>query len=135
VTPREAVLLTRYVKACCPQQAIDEFTPDAWSDLLGDLRLEDCRQAAAAIARRQPFAAPAEIRAEVRRIRDSRLEGFRYVPVDGDDSPQVYLASLRAQRQAVADGRREADPPAVESGRPRGEAVKALLAGAFRRPS
>ena len=37
MTPQETLLLTRYVKACCPQQAMDDFTPDAWHDLLGDL--------------------------------------------------------------------------------------------------
>ena len=58
MTHAETVLLTRYVKACCPQQAIDEYTPDAWHDLLGDLALADCRAAAAAVAKRQPFVAP-----------------------------------------------------------------------------
>ena len=70
---QEAVALTRYVKACCPQQAIDEYTPNAWHDLLGDLDLAVCRQAAARVARRQPFVAPAEIRAEVRSERQQRL--------------------------------------------------------------
>lgn len=68
---QEAVALTRYVKAYCPQQAIDEYTPDAWHDLLGDLDLDTCRQAAGRVARRQPFVAPAEIRAEVRTERAS----------------------------------------------------------------
>lgn len=67
MTNEETVLLTRYVKACCPQQAIDRYTPDAWHDLLGDLALNECRAAAAAIARRQPFVAPSEIIAEVSR--------------------------------------------------------------------
>ena len=48
MTPHETLLLTRYVKACCPQQAIDEYTPDAWHDLLGDLSLADCRAAVVA---------------------------------------------------------------------------------------
>lgn len=61
--------MTRYVRACCPQQAIDEFTPDAWHDLLGGYSLADCRAAVAAVTRRQPFVAPAEIIAEVRRSR------------------------------------------------------------------
>ncbi len=52
---QETVALTRYVKACCPQQAIDEYTPDAWHDLLGDLDLDACRQAAARVVRRQSF--------------------------------------------------------------------------------
>lgn len=67
MTPQESLVLVRYVKACCPQQAIDEFTPEAWHDLLGDLELADCRRAVTTVARRQPFVAPSEIRAEVSR--------------------------------------------------------------------
>lgn len=125
MTPRETVVLCRYVKACCPQQQVDEYTPDAWHDLLGDLELADCREAVKTIASRQPFVAPAEIRAEVRRIRTQRLEGFQYVPVEGDDDHEVYLTALRAQRKAVADGRREAAPE-IEGGTTRD--VPALLA-------
>lgn len=121
MTPSEAVILARYVKACCPQQAFDEYTADAWHDLLRDLDLEDCKQAALTVARRQPFVAPAEIRAEVRRVRALRLKGFVYVPTPGDDDPEIYLASVRAQRAAVASGRRAADPTALSSSRPRGQ--------------
>lgn len=48
---------------------MDEYTPDAWHDLLGDLDLADCRAAVAAVAKRQPFVAPAEIIAEIRRAK------------------------------------------------------------------
>jgi hypothetical protein len=130
MTPEETILLCRYVRACCPQQAMDEYTPDVWCDLLGDLTLTDCREAVRNVAGRQPFVAPAEIRTEVRRLRGGRLEGFQYAPVDGDKDPQVYLAALRAQRAAVADGRREA-APAIEAGEPR--EVRALISGAFHR--
>src|ERR1700733_6921588 len=34
VTEEEPLVLTRYVKACCPQQAFDRYTPDAWPGLL-----------------------------------------------------------------------------------------------------
>ena len=34
MTPSETVLFIRYVRACCPQQAIDEYTADAWHDVL-----------------------------------------------------------------------------------------------------
>lgn len=130
MTPRETVLLCRYVKACCPQQAFDEYTPDAWQDLLGDLTLADCREAVRNVASRQPFIAPAEIRAEVRRLRTGRLEGFQYAPVEGDDDTDVYLTAVRDQRAAVADGRREA-APVIEAGKPR--EVRALISGAFHR--
>lgn len=68
--------LCRFTKACCPQQAIDEYTPDAWHELLGDLDFEDCKQAIIEVAKRQPFVAPAEIRQQVRLIRHRRLEVF-----------------------------------------------------------
>jgi hypothetical protein len=105
VTPSETVVLTRYVKACCPQQAIDEYTPDAWHDLLGDLSAADCRQAVAAVARRQPFVAPAEIRAEVRRIRNDRLDRavLPAPPPELTDQPGRYRAALAAQVKRIAD--------------------------------
>ena len=39
MTPTEAMMLTEYVRSCCPQQRMNEYTPDAWLDLLGDLSL------------------------------------------------------------------------------------------------
>ena len=110
MTPREAIILVRYVKACCPQQAIDEYTPDAWHELLGDLALDDCRSAVAAVARRQPFVAPAEIRAEVARIRSDRIgpdgPGLQAIPPAADpDDVHAYKAALLEQRRVAADGR------------------------------
>jgi hypothetical protein len=125
MTPKETVMLARYVKACCPQQQIDEFTPDAWHDLLGDLSLDDCRNAAAAVAKRQPFVAPAEIRAEVRRIRDDRLSRavLPAPPPEIADYPVRYRASLAASISSIANGRsvrraleapgRGSEPPAA----------------------
>lgn len=107
---QETTALCRYVRALCPQQRFDEYTPDAWHDLLGDQQLADAREAAARIARRQPFVAPSEILAEIRKIRSERLVGFEYVPMDADEDPRTYLANLRAQRAAVAAGRRPAAP-------------------------
>lgn len=106
MTPTETVILTRYVRACCPQQAIDEATPDAWHDLLGDLDLADCRAAVAAVAKRQPFVAPAEIRAEVRRIREQRIA--RSVtpapPAELADEPGRYNRILQANVRRIAEG-------------------------------
>ena len=106
MTPSETVMLTRYVAACCPQQAIDDYTPDAWHDLLGDLPLADCRLAAAAVARRQPFVAPAEIRAEIRRARNDRLsrEIVAAPPPELADEPGRYKAALEAGVRKIADG-------------------------------
>lgn len=106
MTPSETVLLARYVKACCPQQAIDEYTPDAWHDLLGDLTLTDCRAAVAAVAKRQPFVAPAEIRGEVKRIREDRLARtpLPAPPAELADDPERYKRALAVNLGRIADG-------------------------------
>jgi hypothetical protein len=106
VNDLEAVVITRYVRALCPQQKFDEYTADAWIDVLAPYTLDDCKRSAALIAGRQPFVAPAEIVAEVKKLRNARLEGFQYEPVDGDDNPKVYLENYRAQRELVANGLR-----------------------------
>lgn len=110
MNPSETVMLARYVKALCPQQKFDEYTPDAWHDVLGDFSLVDARTAAAAVARRQPFVSPAEIIGEIKRQRGARADSFQgpglpaEIPdADPDDVP-AYLAALRAQRTRAADG-------------------------------
>ena len=106
MTPKETVLLAAYVKACCPQQAMGEYTPDAWHDLLGDLSLADCRAAVVAVAKRQPFVAPAEIRAEVRKIRDDRLARTPLPAPAAElaDVPGRYREIIRANVERIADG-------------------------------
>lgn len=125
---QETAVLCRYVRSLCPQQKFDEYTPDAWHDVLGEHHLDDARTAAARIARRQPFVAPAEIAAEIRTIRAERLDGFMYVPQPDDDDPRRYLANVRAQRDAVASGLRPADPGilAPTRSRPVGELLSGI---------
>lgn len=113
MTPTETVVLVRYVKACCPHQAMDEYTPDAWYDLLGDLALADCKQAVQAVARRQPFVAPAEIRSEVRRIQDERLASIPIPPPPPEllDDPPAYIARLRESAKQIASGQAAIEGP------------------------
>ena len=103
MTHKETVILARFVKAACPQQAIDKYTPDAWHDLLGDLDLADCRTAATAVAKRQPFVAPAEIRAEVQRVRDDRIaRALLPVPdVDPDKPARTWKRSRKASSTSL----------------------------------
>jgi hypothetical protein len=114
MTHEEAVVLLRYVKAACPQQAIDKYTPDAWHDLLGDLPFADCRAAVTAVGRRQPFIAPCEIRDAVRAIRDQRLDAAEphLEPPSGLDGP-AYQTWLISARKRIADG--TSDPRALEA--------------------
>jgi len=117
MTPRETVILARYVKALCPQQAIDEFTPDAWHDLLGDYSLDEARAAAATVARRQPFVAPAEMIAECDRERRAALGRVRRAQLD------AQVPDVPAISPAIRDGLRgkPGDP------RPLRETIRSIM--------
>jgi hypothetical protein len=110
MNPVEAVTLTRYVKAICPQQKFDEFTSDAWSDVLVDIDADEARRAVIRLARRQPFISPAEIIAEITDVRAEAASDFQgpglpaEVPDADPDDPVAYIAALRAQRYRAADG-------------------------------
>ncbi|MGW6741710.1 zinc finger domain-containing protein [Streptomyces sp. NPDC055025] len=120
MTPDETVVLARYVRALCPQQKFDEYTPDAWHDVLGDWPLSAARAAAAAVAKQQPFVSPAEIIGEIRKQRDAKADSFQgpglpaEIPdADPDDVP-AYLAALREQRTRAADGQELKRRPVAE---------------------
>lgn len=124
----ESVALLRIVRAVCPQQKLDEFTPDAWSELLGDLRLEDCRLAVKALGQRQVFIAPAEIRTEVKRLRRDRLDRQPFPIPPPDLTPVETLAWQRDVTRAIADGTYRA--PEVTGTRP-----MPAIENTFRRPA
>lgn len=113
-------------------RTVGHATVLAWLEDIGDLAFNDCRAAVTRhFSESGEWLMPATVRRLVKAVRAERLQGFQYVPVDGDDDPDVYLAALRAQRTAVADGRREAAPE-IEGGTTR--PVAALLEGKIRRP-
>lgn len=117
MTPDETVVLARYVKALCPQQKFDEFTPDAWHDVLSNYDLADARAASATVARAQPFVAPSEIVTEIVRARAERLDNFQYEG-DPDETPREYLTRYRALLAATAAGHipTPTHPPALTGG-------------------
>ncbi|MFD9124919.1 hypothetical protein [Kitasatospora sp. NPDC059571] len=107
---QEWVVLFRYVRAMFPQQKFDEYTPEAWYDVLGQYDAREVRAAIAACAAESPFVSPAEIVAAVRAHRqdvDRDLQGpgqYAAVPdADPDDVP-AYLAAVRDQRSRAARG-------------------------------
>lgn len=108
----ESVILCRFVKAGCPQQAFDEFTPDAWADLLCDLRFVDCKDASRTIVQRQPFCSPSEIRDEVRRIRTARILAAEHS--FDPTGVENYSAWLGDMRRRAGDGEFEAPPELPE---------------------
>lgn len=131
MSPEEAVALCRFTAACCPAQKFDEFTPDAWGLLLADVRFVDAKEAIVAIARKSPWCAPAEIIAEVKKMRAKRIDEFGPItpPADLDpDDTTAYREWWKDVQRQIADGDlkpKELDLPE----RP----VKALTQGAFQR--
>lgn len=104
MSPEEAVMLCRYVKACCPQQAIDQYTPVAWAEHLEDVPYADAKEAAKRITSRQPFVQIAELKAEVKRLRDKRIEEHPPLTPPPDLTPVETIGWLREARRRVADG-------------------------------
>jgi hypothetical protein len=104
VNAEDAVKLCRYVKACCPQQAIDELTPLAWADHLEHVSYDDAKAAAKEITAKQPFVTIAEVLTIVKRIRASRIEDHPPLTPPPDLDPIETLAWLKDARRRIADG-------------------------------
>jgi hypothetical protein len=103
VNQQETAILVRVVRATCPAQKIDEYTPDAWHPILAGISLEDARQAVAALGAELPFIAPADI---VKHVRKTRTDRARRLPMP---CPNVVFGvsegdEIRAIERAMADG-------------------------------
>ncbi|HZX37953.1 MAG TPA: hypothetical protein VFF37_06395 [Streptomyces sp.] len=121
MTEDEVVLITRYVRAVCPQQKIDEFTSDAWEDFLLPYSVDETRAAVHRhVARGNAFISVGEIVGEIRKARSDRIARHTEAePPYGDVNDASYRAALLGERKAIADGRANpvvvpALPPGVE---------------------
>lgn len=104
----QAITLTRLVKAMCPAQQIDEYTPDAWYE--GGLKnwgYDDAKNAVITLSTQLRFIALSDIAIEIKRVRRGRLEAagptVLAAGVDADDV-SAYLVKHRADVKAIADG-------------------------------
>ena len=74
MSPEETIALCRLVKAVCPSQALDQYTPDAWALILRHIDYNDAKQAVIDIASqplepgRSRYIEPGHIVAQVKRI-------------------------------------------------------------------
>lgn len=121
---QETVRLTHVVMNLCPQQQINEYTPDSWHPVLGDLEFGDCCTAVQNLGRTQVFIAPAEVRAEVRRMRGERISRSLIAapPAELCDDPRAYQKALQEGIRQAADGHGDpvtGQPPAVVGDNPR----------------
>ncbi|MCX2926141.1 hypothetical protein [Streptomyces sp. NEAU-W12] len=114
MTPAETAGLAALVAAMCPSMHLEETTTDAWHLLLADLDVADTREAVIRLGRRQPRFDAADIRAEVRELREERLARDPLPLPDADpDDPHRYRAELLAIVTAIASGQRVRRAPAV----------------------
>jgi hypothetical protein len=115
----DALKLCRYVHAATPAQKLEEYTPQAWADILEDLPcgFDEARAAVVAIKRRQVFVDCSDIIAEVRAMRDERIRLSPPPPPPPEllDDPQAYRDYLRESARAIADG--EPERKAIGGGR------------------
>ena len=107
----EVLQLCRLVKACCPSQTIDQYTPDAWLAILGRYDYRDAQQAVYDLASaplepgRSRYIEPGHIIGGVQRIRGKRLDLTPLpAPPAGLDSADYLAWSVQA-REAIASGR------------------------------
>jgi len=98
MTCEEVTKLCRYIKAACPSQSMDEFTPVVWTEILpAHYSLDECRAAVIAIKQRQTWVDVSDIIAEVKRARRADLESL-VLPTDLDYA-QVRGLSTEAQQK------------------------------------
>lgn len=122
----EVVNLVRLLRAIAPAQKFDDYTAEAWQPILDDVRTEDAFAAVKELGKRLPFISPADIRAEVRRMRSERMrhadQSFRH---HGDpDNVADYMRQLKDHRAAIADGTVDGAPAIDAPVRPPAEVVK-----------
>lgn len=108
----ETVLLCRYAKAMCPAQQIDEYTPDAWADVLHDVTLEEAKAAIVTGIRNHKwrFIDVTDVVDGVRHLRRGRIDewtrqfGPILPPVALNGDPAKEREWLVTTRRRILDG-------------------------------
>ena len=102
----ELAKLLRFVHALCPAQKFDEYTPDAWELVLGDVPFDDARDALKTLGQKLRFIAPSDIAQEVRRVRNVRAAQYTdyadTLPASDPDDWRAYMQDIRAHNYRAA---------------------------------
>lgn len=100
----QTVTLCRTVKACCPAQAFDRYTPDAWYAVLGDYDFQEAMTAVRDLAGVLRFIAPADIITGVKRARNERAR---------ETQEAQFWEGMHSRQAEVRAGRRGAPPASL----------------------
>ena len=135
----EVTNICRLVKALCPSQVFDQYTPDAWAIVLETHDYTDAQQAIRDIASapldpgKSRYIEPGHIIAGIRRIRSKRLEATPLpTPPDGLTVAES-VEWQRRTRDQIAAGTYRPEPAQIATADP--ERVRAILATATSKPS
>ncbi|WP_326646084.1 hypothetical protein OG884_15645 [Streptosporangium sp. NBC_01755] len=121
MTPVEAAVLTRRLIRLWPQQRIEDGTPDEWYvAALHAVDYQDADNALNNLVGVNTFVSLAEILAEVRRIRESRIarHPMPAPPAELTDNPGAYRDRVIQSTKQLADGLDVGRVLALGSGRP-----------------
>ncbi len=116
MTPRQAADLVRVVRAVCPAQQIDEWTPDAWADILAPYSFDDARAAVLAIASvpmppgTSLFIGTNQIIDGINKIRGKRLQATAMPQPPAGLDPAEYDAWHKQTREEIASGTYRPEP-------------------------
>lgn len=106
----EILQVCRLVKALCPSQTFDEFTPDAWTLVLGRFGYADAKQALAEIASaplepgRSRYIEPGHIVGGINRIRSKRVADTMFPEPPAGLTAAEYATWENRTREAIASG-------------------------------
>ncbi len=106
----DAVKLCQLVKACCPSQQFDEYTPDAWALILGRYSFDDARHAVEEIVSaplelgRSRYIEPGHIVTVINRARGVRLGSTPMPAPPAGLDPAEYATWHNRTREAIANG-------------------------------
>lgn len=107
---KEVLQLCRLVKACCPSQALDQFTPEAWGLILGSYDYADAKAAVANLVSlplepgKSRYIEPGHIIAGIHRIRRQRLDSTPMPEPPAGLTAGEYIAWQATTQQAIMAG-------------------------------
>lgn len=129
MTPRQAADLVRVVRAVCPAQHVDEWTPDAWAEILAPYSFNDARTAVLALASipmppgTSLFIGTNQIVEGINKIRGKRLQATAMPQPPAGLDPAEYDAWHKRTHEAIANGTYQPQPlpelPPPDEGRVR----------------